>query len=247
MTNRRQMMAALAALGLTGCAPAPRPVRQQTFEASPFTVCDYDPASDDFRLVDAGADGLALRGLDKLAAALGADAARVRFAMNAGMFDANGLPVGLYVEDGVQRHPLNRESGDGNFYMKPNGVFFVDGDGRPGVEATDAFAGRTVLPRWATQSGPMLVSDGALHPGISADGPSHYIRNAVGIGKAGATFVISDAPVSFGKLARFLRDGLGCRNALYFDGDVSSLWAPSLNRRDVRKSLGPMLVVSTKR
>ena len=239
------MMMAMAALGLTGCAPAP--VHDETFEGSRFTVCGYDPARDTFRLMVTGADGVALRSLDKLAAALGPDAAKVRFAMNAGMFNDNGQPIGLYVENGVQRHALNQDEGSGNFYMKPNGVFFVGTDGRPGIETADVFAKRTDMPLWATQSGPMLVIGGALHPGIAPDGASHYIRNAVGIGKnAGAIFVISDEPVSFGKLARFLRDGLGCQDALYFDGDVSSLWAPSRNRRDVRKPLGPMLVVSAR-
>ncbi len=244
-TSRRNVMMAMAAFGLTGCAPAP--VHDETFEGSRFTVCGYNPARDAFRLMVTGADGAALRSLDKLAAALGPDAARVRFAMNAGMFDENGMPIGLYVEEGVQRHGLNQANGAGNFYMKPNGVFFVAADGKPGIETADSFAKRMDMPPWATQSGPMLVMDGALHPGIAPDGASHYIRNAVGVGKdAGAVFVISDEPVSFGKLARFLRDGLGCRDALYFDGDVSSLWAPSLNRRDVRKPLGPMLVVSAK-
>jgi uncharacterized protein YigE (DUF2233 family) len=44
-------------------------------------------------------------------------------------------------------------------------------------------------------------------------------------------------------LARFFRDGQGCRNALYFDGVVSSLWAPSLARKDNAHPLGPMIVV----
>lgn len=241
-TNRRSVLAAMAALGLTGCASAP--VRSATFEGSAFTVCRYDAAQDSFRLMVTGADGAALRSLDKLAAALGPEAKTVLFAMNAGMFDADGLPIGLYVENGVQKHPLNQSDGSGNFYMKPNGVFSVQADGTAAIETADVFAQRIDMPAWATQSGPMLVIGGKLHPGIAPDGASHYIRNAVGIGKdVGTVFVISDEPVSFGKLARFLRDGLGCRDALYFDGDVPSLWAPSLNRRDVRKPLGPMLVV----
>ena len=53
-----------------------------------------------------------------------------------------------------------------------------------------------------------------------------------------ARFVISDGPVSLGKFARFFRDALKCRNALFFDGAVSALWDPASYRRDVTEPLG---------
>ena len=90
----------------------------------------------------------------------------------------------------------------------------------------------------------MLVIDGKLHPAFDRDGTSRYVRNGVGIGPKGeALFVISDGPVSLGKFARFYRDGLKARNALFFDGAVSALWDPANGRRDVTKPLGPMVVV----
>jgi uncharacterized protein YigE (DUF2233 family) len=98
--------------------------------------------------------------------------------------------------------------------------------------------------RLATQSGPMLVIDGKLHPAFDHDGTSLHIRNGVGIGSVGAArFVISQDAVSFGKLARFFRDQLKCDNALFFDGAVSALWDPANHRRDVTVPLGPMIVV----
>lgn len=167
--------------------------------------------------------------------------------MNAGMFDTDGAAIGLYVEDSLVRHGLNTANAAGNFYMKPNGVFFIDNTGEPGIETSDIFAGHTTAPLWATQSGPMLVIHGAYNPQISPDGQSKYIRNAVGIRHDGtALFVISDDAVSFGRLARFLRDNLGCDDALYLDGAVSSLWVPSQGREDSRAPLGPILVVSAK-
>jgi uncharacterized protein YigE (DUF2233 family) len=33
---------------------------------------------------------------------------------------------------------------------------------------------------------------------------------------------------------------LGCRNALFLDGTVSSLYAPNLNRSDISRPLGPL-------
>jgi uncharacterized protein YigE (DUF2233 family) len=43
-----------------------------------------------------------------------------------------------------------------------------------------------------------------------------------------------------GKLARLFRDELHCKDALYLDGAVSSLWAPSLGRSDSGNPLGPL-------
>jgi len=96
--------------------------------------------------------------------------------------------------------------------------------------------------RIATQSGPMLVIDGKLHPAFEHDGMSRNIRNGVGVTGGKALFVISDDPVSFGKFARFFRDRLKARNALFFDGSVSALWDPANGRRDLTKPLGPIVV-----
>jgi len=98
--------------------------------------------------------------------------------------------------------------------------------------------------RLATQSGPMLVIDGRIHPAFSPDGSSRYVRNGVGIVPDGRPrFVISDDSVSLGKFARFFRDQLKCNDALFFDGAVSALWDPAAGRRDVTKPLGPIIVV----
>ena len=250
MTFRRYVFAAFTALALTAVdarAQDAPPCAAQSFESSTFTVCRSDPQKQDIPLADADSSGKALRSFDALARFLGPDA-RVDFAMNAGMFDHDGLPIGLYVEDGVVRHGLNTAAGAGNFYMQPNGVFSIAGDGKAAIETTSAFAQRQDTPQWATQSGPMLVIGGAVNPQISHDGPSHYLRNAVGITTDGTVvFVISDDRVSFGKLARFMSDTLACRDALYFDGDISSLWQPSAGRKDVKALLGPMIVVTDRR
>jgi len=161
------------------------------------------------------------------------------------MYDEEGRPIGLYVEQGVRQRRINLRDGPGNFHMKPNGVFAVDEQGRPSVTPSDAFA-RRPPPRvmWATQSGPMLVVGGRLHPGIQPDGESRLVRNGVGVSKERtAFFVVSDGAVSFGKLARFFRDALKCPDALFLDGTVSSLWDPGAGRRDSYDSLGPMILV----
>ncbi len=164
--------------------------------------------------------------------------------MNAGMYDDRGMPIGLYVEKGRERRKLNLRDGPGNFHMKPNGVLAIGRDGKLAILTSEQWAARARKPYWATQSGPMLVIHGRIHPLIRPNGDSLYVRNGVGLADARhAWFVISDGPVSFGRFARLFRDGLGCREALYFDGAVSSLWDPAAGRRDSSHQLGPMIAV----
>jgi uncharacterized protein YigE (DUF2233 family) len=251
----RILFALAAATALFAGAPATAsadpaqspPCEGKTFEGSTFTVCTFRPDSMELRLDWTGADGQPLEGFAALGRLLGAKTHRLRFSMNAGMYDLANKPVGLFIENGSVRVPAQTGSGAGNFYLKPNGVFSVDRDGGVFVETTESFAARHASPLWATQSGPMLVMGGKLHPSIQNDGVSRLIRNGVGRRDAmTAVFVISDTPVSFGRLARFFRDDLGCADALFLDGSVSSLWAPALNRRNQFYRLGPMATVLDK-
>ena len=131
--------------------------------------------------------------------------------------------------------------------MKPNGVFYGTG-GKWHVRDTDWFlANVTDRPQFGTQSGPMLIIDGKIHPEIVHDGPSRKVRNAVGIDSEGrAHFVITNAPISFGKLARFYKNELEVKNALFLDDTVSLLWNPATDRLDTGKPIGPILVVKKK-
>jgi uncharacterized protein YigE (DUF2233 family) len=235
----------LLTTGVVGANEADPPCVSQTFEGSPFTVCAFDKHKQDLRIVWADSHGSALRSFLALKQNLGGDA-RVRFAMNAGMFDDTGAPVGLFVANGRQERRLQTGSGNGNFFLKPNGVFLIDAGGAH-VETTDFYARRAARTVTATQSGPMLVIGGALNTAFQADGPSRFVRNGVGVRDAShALFAISEEPVSFGKFARFFRDGLQCQNALYFDGAVSSLWVPRQGRMDSAHPLGPIIVVEDK-
>jgi len=243
-------LAALALLALAACgegAPASKITKAQTcetqvFEASRFTHCTIDPARDTIELVLDGRGGHPLRSFADLESHVPED--RLVLAMNAGMFDDAGQPVGLLVVDGRERHAINRNDGPGNFHLQPNGVFSGSGkDWR--VETTDAYAARDAKPAFATQSGPMLVIDGKLHPDFAEDSESRHFRNGVGVdAKRLVHFVISDDLVSFGKFARFFRDAAKTPDALYLDGAVSQLWAPEIGRRDGGPPLGPLIVVT---
>jgi uncharacterized protein YigE (DUF2233 family) len=131
--------------------------------------------------------------------------------------------------------------------MKPNGVFWI-GDGVAGVTETSRYLASPPAARYATQSGPMLIVDGKIHPKIRPDGTSQKIRNGVGACKGGAVmFAIADDPVTFDTFARLFRDGLGCQNALFLDGSISSLYAPDLNRDDEPGPIGPIVGVVQRR
>ncbi len=215
-----------------------------SFEGDDFTVCTADPSRTRIAMFDADAEGVPYRGFSSLEIALASRAKSLLFAVNGGMFDDSGLPIGYYVESGKRMQTLNRAKGPGNFHLLPNGVFF-GANGTWRILTTDGFAEQVkTRPDFATQSGPMLLIDGQLHPKISENGQSTHIRNAVGIdGKGRALFVISNSAVSFGRLARLYRDRLNCRNALYLDGSVSSLWFPDGGWMDQRAPLGPIVAV----
>ena len=217
-----------------------QPVR---FEDVVFTHCVADPAEHRVRMVL----GSPYRSLAKLSVSRPDDAPRVAFAMNAGMYDGEGKPIGYYVEERDRLKELNRNEGSGNFHLRPNGVFYGTGSTWR-IRTTEEFYSTVGdRPDFGTQSGPMLVIDGQIHPQISEDGPSKRIRNGVGIDREGkAHFAITARPVSFGQFARFFRDVAATPNALYLDGSVSSLWDPARGRMDTRADLGPLVVVEIK-
>src|SRR5689334_6995947 len=50
---------------------------------------------------------------------------KLLFAMNGGMYMEDRSPLGLYIENTRQLRKLNTAHGSGNFYLQPNGVFFI--------------------------------------------------------------------------------------------------------------------------
>ena len=221
--------------------PACEPVM---FEDSPLTHCTADPGSHRIRAVLGREDGEPYRSVKAMADDRPGDAPAVAFAMNGGMFDEDGYPVGYYVSTRRRLTMLNTNDGPGNFHLKPNGVFYGTGDAWAVLDS-ETFADEvTGRPDFATPSGPMLVIEGELHEAFDPDGESLKIRNGVGVDQAGrAHFVISEAPLSFGKFARYFRDVAQTPNALFLDGSVSALWDPARNRMDARARLGPLIVV----
>ncbi|QKC84187.1 phosphodiester glycosidase family protein [Mesorhizobium sp. NZP2077] len=223
------------------------PCRDFAFEATNYLVCEVDPKLYSIELFWKDPAGKPFQSLHNLDNAQRAAGRIMLFAINAGMYHPDLRPVGLYVERGQEMAGVKTGSGSGNFSLQPNGIFYIS-QGKAAVRTTRDFVRKRPSTDYATQSGPMLVIDGQLHPKFQSDGTSRKSRDGVGVRKDGvAVFAISNGTVNFHAFARLFRDALGCDNALFLDGTISSLFAPAIGRNDDYWNLGPMIGVFRKR
>jgi len=146
--------------------------------------------------------------------------------MNGGIFEPGGIPSGVMVQDGKELLPVNRKEGEGNFFLKPNGIFLISDRGARVMETGKwPPQGETVI--YAVQSGPLLLENGKVHPAFNKDSDSRLLRNGVGVAADGTVvFAISDSkgerwPNLYGFADLFL--SLGCKDALFLDGDISQM------------------------
>ena len=102
------------------------------------------------------------------------------FATNGGMYSPGGAPKGLFIQGQKLVTPLDTASGPGNFYLKPNGVFYLTTSRRAGICSTEQFL---ASPRigYATQSGPLLVFGGQLNPAFAKGSTNAVVRSGVGL------------------------------------------------------------------
>ncbi len=219
----------------------------QALDGNGYTVCAVDLTQDDLRLFLNDAGGSPYGQFNQVDAMLRARGERLAFAMNAGMYHEDRAPVGHYVEDGAEEMRIVTNPGPGNFGLLPNGVLCIR-EGRADVIETLRFVEENPDCTYATQSGPMLVIDGELHPRFLIDSTSRYIRNGVGTSDDGKTayFVISENAVTFHEFGRFFRDTLQVPQALFLDGNISRLYAPELGRADIGRWMGPIVGVVAK-
>lgn len=204
------------------------PCHTVTYERASYVVCQFDLRRYTLKLFWKEANGGPYGSLKNIPRSDGSVTGKLVFATNGGMYQSDQSPLGLYIENGRELVRANTAVAVGNFYIKPNGIFYVSGDNAAILE-TRHFLQQRPHSDIATQSGPMLVINGATNPKFLSNSTSLKIRNGVGVQDSHqVVFVISDNPVTFGKFAQFFRDALHCSNALYLDGSISSIYAPSI-------------------
>jgi len=175
---------------------------------------------------------------------LGLQHRKLEFAMNAGMFNSDNTPHGLYIENKKTLKLLDTASGNGNFYLKPNGIFFISTDNEAGICSSIDFIDNGHI-KYATQSGPMLVIDGQIHPAFKPGSANRNIRNGVGImADHRIVFAMSKKEINFYEFASYFRS-LGCQNALYLDGFVSRTYLPAQNWNQTDGNFAVILAVTT--
>ena len=214
------------------------------FQEAHFTACTAKIPEDDIRLFLQDQTGKIFGQFQELDNFLKEQGLDIIFATNGGMYHADRSPVGMYVENFNEFSPLINRKGPGNFGLLPNGVFCFNKKEFLILE-TKKFARSKIQCQYATQSGPLLVMDGKIHPKFIKDGTSKFVRSGVGTSKDGleAIFLISNQAVNFYHFANTFLDHLKIDNALYLDGNISRLYSPKLNRIDFGFDIGPIVAV----
>ncbi len=113
--------------------------------------------------------GNAYRSFAKVIEAYAAKGKKVRFLMNGGIFQMGGTPCGLHIENGRTLHPLNLKNDEGNFFLKPNGVCWIEQTGnqmRASIAESASYQKHSATTKGrilnAVQSGPLLLIDGDI-------------------------------------------------------------------------------------
>jgi len=167
----------------------------------------------------------------------------LKFAMNGGMYLKDNSPQGLFIQNNTTLTPLDTLTGIGNFYLKPNGVFYLTRDNKAVVCQSKEFVDNGQI-NFATQSGPMLVIDGQIHQAFKKGSANLNIRNGVGIlPDKRVIFAMSKQEVNFYDFAEFFMS-MGCKNALYLDGLVSRTYLPVENWQQLDGNFGVIIGVT---
>lgn len=153
----------------------------------------------------------------------------IEFAMNGGIYNKDFSPTGLYIENHKTVIPVNRKEGKGNFYLAPNGILSINSENKAKITNTKDYK-EEEQTKTAIQSGPQLLTKGEIHPKFNATSKNVHYRNGVGlIDSHTIVLAMSSQPVNLHTFASFFKDQFSCNDALYLDGFVSKVYAPTLN------------------
>lgn len=209
-------------------------------------IIDYivDPTRQELKFYWKDHQGENYTNFQNLKTTLDAQDRTLVFAMNGGMYLKDQSAQGLFIENGITHKPMDSsKEGYGNFYLQPNGIFYLTKECKPIVCRTDDFKNDNDVA-YATQSGPMLLIDGEIHPKFTKSSSNLHIRNGVGVLPNGnILFAISKERINFYDFASYFKQQ-GCINALYLDGFVSRAYIPSKNWEQLDGSFGVIIGVS---
>jgi uncharacterized protein YigE (DUF2233 family) len=173
------------------------------------------------------------------------------FGANAGMFDTSFNPIGLFIENGIEQKSINTLiikdtlKTIPNFYLQPNGIFYITADEDPGICTTQNYPSYISM-KCATQSGPMLLVNGEINPIFKPKSTNLYIRNGVGIlPNKELIFAMSKNEINFYQFAQFFKDQ-GCTDALYLDGYVCKTYLPQEDYEETDGELGVLIGITSK-
>jgi uncharacterized protein YigE (DUF2233 family) len=166
------------------------------------------------------------------------------FAMNGGMFKTDFSPQGLYIENGALISNIDSiYNGYGNFYLQPNGIFYITNNNEGRITTTKNFINNNI--KFATQSGPMLLINGKIHSAFNKGSANINIRNGVGILPNGhIIFAMSTDKINLYDFAHYFLS-LGCKDALYLDGVVSKTYLPVKGHNDLSRNFGVIIGETT--
>lgn len=216
--------------------------------ADEIEVISYtaDPAKEDIQFYWKNNKGETLKSIQRLKTFVEEQGATLVFATNGGMYKEDHSPLGLFIQNEKIVTPLNKKKGSGNFYLQPNGVFYITTKNEAVICQTEEFVDKTDI-KFATQSGPMLLVNNQIHPSFIKGSKNLNVRNGVGIlPNNKIVFAMSEKPVNFFDFALYFQK-LGCVNALYLDGFVSRTYLPSKKWAQTDGNFGVMIGITEKK
>ena len=132
--------------------------RKVTFHDVRFRTYEIDPSKEKLELIWRDEKGKPYKNLRTAQKAFAAKGRPLKFITNGGIYETDGKPLGLHVEEGIELVPLNKkfvkdgQPGWGNFYLEPGGVFSLDQDGI-GCSSTHCLSVWTdTCPSWGDSS-----------------------------------------------------------------------------------------------
>ncbi|MFM7710234.1 MAG: phosphodiester glycosidase family protein [Ferruginibacter sp.] len=247
----------LLTLAFMSCEPSVKPSSQPDKPASKFSTTtniksdpDYvtyktDLKKNNIRFFWKNSRGDYYKQIDAVRTELAQQQINLLYAANGGIFQEDLTPLGLFIQDQQVQTPLNKRKGYGNFYVQPNGVFYITKQQTAHIVPTASFKQSASITD-AVQSGPLLLVNGQLNSIFTKGSTNTNLRNGVGVrSDHTVVFSMSKRPVNFYDFANHFKS-LGCKDALYLDGAISQSYCPEVDWEQTGGAFSVIIGVTAK-